>query len=397
MQNKEFEATEERKRKAKQLDLQRKEMSRNSTGMGGGMGSSGRSSTPRTPQFPTYNPPSKPSSDSYDSYEAEKKKTFSSAPKGKGMQLGRKSKTTDMFERVRGELGASAEERTPLVSSTPTQEVVSPTRTSFSGDRKAIQIIISEQISVSLNREGGVKSFEVKGDLQLRILDPALSKVKLNVTAEHPDAQFRTHPKVDKALFSSQSIIQLKDQEQGFPVNQQIGVLRWRTTTGDAPLAFTIWVNQGPSAGKYTVTVEYELASEDTLRDVVVSIPFRRDEPTVTSMDEVYEVAGDSLDWTIASISENNSTGNFDFEAEAEEDSEFFPMTVRFRKEKPIVPVNVSSQKLQRFRFEHLLLPLALIRVTDCFQVLGVTLTEMGESVDFSKEVKVVAESYVIS
>lgn len=368
--NKEFEATEERKRKAKQLDLQRKEMSRNASGMGsGGMGSSGRSSTPRAPQFPTYNPPSKSTTDSYDSYEAEKKKTFSSAPKGKGMQLGRKSKTTDMFERVRGDLGTDAEERAPLVSSTPAQEVISPSRASFSGDRKAVQIIISEQISASLNREGGAKSFEVKGDLQLRIMDPALSKVKLSVTAEHADAQFRTHPKVDKGLFSSQSIIQLKDQGQGFPVNQQIGVLRWRTTIGDAPLAFTIWVNQGPSAGKYNVTVEYELAGEDTLRDVIVNIPFRRDEPTVTTMDEVYEVSGDSLDWTIPSISEDNSTGSFEFEAEADEDNEFFPMTVKFRKESPIVPVDVHE----------------------------VTLTEMSESLDFSKDVKVVAENYVIS
>lgn len=389
MQNKEFEATEERKRKSKQLDLQRKEMSRNATGMGsGGMGSSGRSSTPRTPQFPTYNPPSKPTSDSYDSYEAEKKKTFSSAPKGKGMQLGRKSKTTDMFERVRGELGADAEERVPLVSSTPAHEVASPTRASFSGDRKGVQVVISEQISASLNREGGFKSFEVKGDLQLRILDPSLSKVKLSVTAEHSDAQFRTHPKVDKALFSSQSIIQLKDQSSGFPVNQQIGVLRWRTTTGEAPLAFTIWVNQGPSHGKYTVTVEYELTAADTLRDVVVSIPFRGDEPTISSMDEVYEVSGDSLDWTIPSISEDNATGSFEFEAEAEEDSEFFPMAVKFRKEKPIVPVDVSI---------HGVLLYVYMGANNISQVLTVTLTEMGESLDFSKDIKIVTDSYVIS
>ena len=32
------------------------------------------------------------------------------------MQLGKKSKTTDMFERVRGDLGAEAEESAPLVS-----------------------------------------------------------------------------------------------------------------------------------------------------------------------------------------------------------------------------------------------------------------------------------------
>lgn len=64
-QNKELEATEERKRKAKQLELQRKEMSR-----------SGRAATPRAPSYPTYTPPPRPAGLSpYDSYEAEKNKS----------------------------------------------------------------------------------------------------------------------------------------------------------------------------------------------------------------------------------------------------------------------------------------------------------------------------------
>ncbi|KAG0129587.1 Alg9-like mannosyltransferase family-domain-containing protein [Tuber indicum] len=359
--NKEFEATEERKRKAKQLDLQRKEMSRNPTGMG----STGRSGGSHSSHFPTYTPTPKPAvADSYDTYE--KKKTFSSAPKGKGMQLGRKSKTTEMFDQVRNELSPEAEERAPLVQA---QETVASPRQSFSGDRKAIQVTISEQISAELSRDGGMKSFEVKGDLQLKILDQTLSKVKLNISANTSDAQFRTHPNVDRALFNGQSVIQLKDQSRGFPQNQQIGVLRWRTTTGEAPLSFTIWVNAGSSRGKYNVTVEYELSSDDTLRDVVVSIPFRHDEPSVTSVDEVYEVAGDSLDWTLLSVSEDNATGSFEFEAEADSEGEFFPMTVRFRKEKPIVHVDVD----------------------------GVTLIEVGEGVDFSREIKVVADNYVIN
>jgi len=66
LQNKELEASEERKRKAKQLELQRKEAAR-----------TGRGPTPRTPSYPVYSPPSRPAvPDTYDSYEAEKKKTF---------------------------------------------------------------------------------------------------------------------------------------------------------------------------------------------------------------------------------------------------------------------------------------------------------------------------------
>ena len=66
LQNKELEATEERKRKAKQLELQRKEMSR-----------SGRGAVPRAPSYPTYTPPPRPAGlSTYDSYEAEKSKSF---------------------------------------------------------------------------------------------------------------------------------------------------------------------------------------------------------------------------------------------------------------------------------------------------------------------------------
>lgn len=61
--NKELEATEERKRKAKQLEMQRKESARASR------------SIPHTPVYPTYSSPSQSTStDMYDSYEAEKKK-----------------------------------------------------------------------------------------------------------------------------------------------------------------------------------------------------------------------------------------------------------------------------------------------------------------------------------
>ena len=64
--NKEMEATEERKKKAKQLELQRKLMAK-----------SGQPNLPRTPSYQTYTPPARPAmTDSYDSYEAEKNKAF---------------------------------------------------------------------------------------------------------------------------------------------------------------------------------------------------------------------------------------------------------------------------------------------------------------------------------
>ena len=274
------------------------------------------------------------------------------APKGKGMQLGKKSKTTDMFERVRGDLGSSqAEESAPLISNVqPTTPAEKPpsTRASTSLDRDAIHATVAESLSARLSREGSLKSFSVKGDLQLRISDPSLTKVKLELVANAAHGvQFRTHPNVDKALFNNSKMIQLRDTSKGFPANNSVGVLRWSASaSADAtdvlPITFTVWTNQGADES-WTITVEYELTGSDSLRDVVVTIPYTTSEPAVSSFDAVYEVSGDSLEWNIGTVDEANSTGAFEFEAQAKDEGEFFPMSVRFTKTKPFIEVDVSN------------------------------------------------------
>lgn len=267
------------------------------------------------------------------------------------MQLGKKSKATDMFERVRGDLaGAQVEESAPLVSNAqpiaPAERIPS-TQASGSLDRGAVHVTVAENISARISREGSLKSFNVKGDLQLRISDSTLTKVKLDLTANATHgAQFKTHPNVDKNLFGKSKTIQLRDTSKAFPVNNSVGVLRWSASAAaDAsdvlPMTFTVWTNQG-SDESWTITVEYELTGGDSLRDVVVTIPYATSEPAVSSFDAVYEVSGDSLEWSIGSVSESNATGSFEFEAQAKDEGEFFPMSVRFFKSKPFVDVDVS-------------------------------------------------------
>ncbi|PLN79014.1 coatomer subunit delta [Aspergillus taichungensis] len=367
--NKELEASEERKRKAKQLEMQRKEAAR-----------TGRSMAPRTPSYPVYTPPARPTvPDTYDTYEAEKKKSFTKplVTRGKGMQLGKKSKATDIYEKVRGDFGPEVEESSPLVTpqvSTPVGDNASSARASLSADRDPIHVTIAETLSATLSREGALKSFEVKGDLQLRISDPSLTKLKLDLLANPTHgAQFRTHPNVDKAVFTNSSAIQLKDMSKRFPANNSIGVLRWRVAGGGdnadiLPITFTVWVNKGSDST--TVTVEYELTGTDTLRDVVVTIPYGATEPAVSSFDAVYEVSGDSLDWNIGTVDENNASGSFEFESAGDGDeNEFFPMNVRFSKATPFVEVDVSNVSL---------------------------LEQEGESAEFAKVVRTVAEGFVI-
>jgi hypothetical protein len=267
--------------------------------------------------------------------------------RGKGMLLGKKSKTTNAFEQIRGELGPEAELSPPPV---PQYAVsVAPTAASTqSSDREPVHLTIQESISARVSREGSLESFEVKGDLQLRISDPSLTQVKLKlVVGEIHGAQLMAHPKVDKTLFKNQKVIQIAQAGQGFPANQSIGVMRWKLqpkveNISEPPITFTVWVNDA-GGNTWNITVEYEWAGGDPLRDVLVSIPYATSEPAVSSFDAVYEVSGDSIDWTIGSVDEENSSGSFEFEAQASDDSEFFPMIVNFSKTRAFVDIDVRT------------------------------------------------------
>lgn len=368
--NKELEASEERKRKAKQLEMQRKEAARSAQ--------YGRGVAPKMPQYPTYTPPSQPSvTSTYDAYEAEKNKTFNKplTSRSKGMQLGKKNKNTDMYDRVKADLPEMEEPAPAPAAAAPA--AATPVRTSIEASNP-IHVLIAEQMSTKLSREGALKSFEVKGDLQLKISDPALTKLSLSLVANDGPlkAQFRTHPNVDKNLFTSSKTIQLKDTSKKFPTNTSIGVLRWRATapadTADVlPLTFTVWVNRNDDS--YTITIEYELTSSDyaPLRDVVVTIPYSTAEPAVTTFDSMYEVTGDSLEWTIGAIDDSNASGSFEFEAQVGQggdEGEFFPMAVKFEMSRPYVEVEVKSA----------------------------TLVEEGEDMNFEKATRCTVDSFEI-
>jgi coatomer subunit delta len=265
------------------------------------------------------------------------------------MQLGKKSKTTDMFERVRGELGPEVDDSPLVPVAAPALEPTAAPRVSSSLDRDAIHVTVNEAITAKLSREGTLNSLSISGDLNLRISDANLTKIKLSLSANASHgAQFRTHPNVDRNLFNSSKIIQMSNASRGFPVNNAVGVLRWRATpktddTSALPISFTVWVNKG-SDGNCTLTIEYELTGGDALSNVAVIVPYATTEPTVSSFDATYEVSGDSLQWSIGTVSEENPNGAFEFEAQADDENEFFPMQVRFAKSSPFIDVDVSAE-----------------------------------------------------
>jgi coatomer subunit delta len=265
------------------------------------------------------------------------------------MQLGKKSKTTNAFEQIRGELGPETEISAPIAPQAPAASASAAPVAAQSSDRESVHITIAETITAKVSREGTLESLEVKGTVQLRISDAALTQIKLNLAiGDVKGASLMSHPKVDKNLFKNQRVVQTS---QGFPRNQALAVVKWTlsprqaTDVQEAPINFNVWVNDA-GGNTWNITVEYEWAGGEPLKDVMVSIPYSTSEPAVSSFDAVYEVSGDSIDWTIGSVDEESPIGSFEFEAQASDESEFFPMAVHFTRSKPFIDIDVSSLEL---------------------------------------------------
>jgi len=140
------------------------------------------------------------------------------------MQLGKK-KNVGVYDAINSEMAAAAEEAVPAtIASTPTT-----TETPRSPATEGISVQFTENTVAKANRDGGVESMDVQGQLNLHISDSTLSRINLGLqTSDADGTQFKTHPNVDRNLFKDQNKIGLRDASRPFPLNQQMCVLRWR-------------------------------------------------------------------------------------------------------------------------------------------------------------------------
>ena len=66
---------------------------------------------------------------------------------------------------------------------------------------------------------------------------PSFLIILISKTSTHMYKQTHTHiqtnPKVDKGQFNQQGVIAMKQEGASFPLNQDVGVLKWRFQTTD--------------------------------------------------------------------------------------------------------------------------------------------------------------------
>ncbi|UYV62941.1 ARCN1 [Cordylochernes scorpioides] len=344
----EREAKQKMREKAKELQRAKQEAARKGTrqygtgGFGsssGGFGSSGTAIIGDTTAIsPTSPETPKPS------YTAHKP-----TGTGKALKLGSKNKDVESFVdqlKSEGETVASVSNRQTSVTKSHTPQVNAERRLATLVCSASVHIRIEEKINLTALKDGGLQNLETIGLVTLQISEEKYGRIKIQMenndekgvqlqhTHRHVDLQ--THPNIDKELFKTQQQIALKNPTKPFPMNADIGVLKWRFQTQDEgliPLSINCWPTDN-GIGGCDVNIEYELEAVDAeFNDVVISIPIiaGSQPPVVKDCDGEYsyEPRKNALEWKMPIIDESNRSGAMEFSASGRA-ADFFPVTVSF-------------------------------------------------------------------
>jgi len=296
-------------------------------GIGGGGSSMGSSSSSGPTVEPTASKPTKPRS-----------------ARAGGMSLKGKKSGIDSFVDKLANEGVS-------VSSTAVKKEQAKTQIP-AALTESVHIRVEEKIQLEANRDGGLNEMILQGMMLLRISDEEQAKVRVKLERDDDRVMWQTHPQVNKNVFNAESIVGLKNPDKPFPVNQDVGVLKWRLQTQEEdqiPLNITCWPNENGDGG-CDVSVEYELQNGHhhlELADVTIQIPVPSGvgAPVITTCDGDYkhDSRKNFLEWTLPVIDESNANGSLEFTIAGNPD-DFFPVSVEFHStKKSFINVAVSN------------------------------------------------------
>ncbi|KAL7615131.1 coatomer subunit delta-2 [Lactuca sativa] len=263
--------------------------------------------------------------------------------KGMGMKLGKSQRTNQFLESLKAEGEMIVEDVGP--STNPTRPAAQPLT-------DPITFTAEEKLNVTLKRDGGLSNFDVQGTLSLQILNQDDGFIHVQIeSASNPEIKFKTHPNINKELFSNENILGSKDPNRPFPAGQSgdgLGLLKWRMQSKDesaVPLTINCWPSV--SGNETYVSIEYEASSMFDLQNVVISVPLPalREAPNVRQVDGEwrFDSRNAMLEWTILLIDNSNRSGSMEFVVPPADTSVFFPISVRFSATSTFSSMKVAS------------------------------------------------------
>ncbi|XP_017006655.1 coatomer subunit delta [Drosophila takahashii] len=378
-QTQEREARQKMREKAKELQRQRMEASKRGGPSLGGMG--GRSGGFSADSFGSSGVSSGGSggggssaSIGITSIDVDTKSKAAAKPTSRNaLKLGGKSKDVDSFVdqlKSEGEKIANLAPAAPAGSSSAAASASAAAKAAISADihKESVHLKIEDKLVVRLGRDGGVQQFENSGLLTLRIADEAYGRILLKLSPNHTQGlQLQTHPNVDKELFKSRTTIGLKNLGKPFPLNTDVGVLKWRFVSQDEsaiPLTINCWPSDNGEGG-CDVNIEYELEAQQLeLQDVAIVIPLPMNvQPSVAEYDGTYnyDARKHVLQWHIPIIDAANKSGSMEFSCSASIPGDFFPLQVSFVSKTPYAGVvaqdvvQVDSEAAVKYSSESIL------------------------------------------
>ncbi|XP_014481997.1 PREDICTED: coatomer subunit delta [Dinoponera quadriceps] len=337
----EREAKNKMREKAKELQRQRMEANKKSVkspGFGGGYGSGGVPTAATVGDSANFVPePIRPS------YKPKQKPSVNAGPGA--MKLGGKSRDVDSFVdqlKEEGEIIISGVINAPGAKLAPITPQIMNT--------ELVHLRQEERLNVRVGRDGGLQHFELHGLVTLHISDEKWGRIRVQL--ENRDTrgiQLQTHPNVDKELFRTRGQIGLKVPTKPFPLNTDVGVLKWRLQAQDEtalPISINCWPSENGEGG-CDVNIEYELEQADLeLNDVQINIPLPMGcNPIVGECDGqyVHEARRNMLVWSLPLIDASTKSGSMEFSAPSSNPADFFPLHVSFSSKTPYAKIKVSE------------------------------------------------------
>lgn len=160
------------------------------------------------------------------------------APK-KGMQLGKpKVKKNDLMKEL---------EKQQVIQQQPTTQNDEEEKAveNYNALTEHAMIEVDERVCCSVNKDGDIEKFELKGIVFLTLTDPRKNQPQIQLSyKDFKGLSFKVHPELDKQAWNKKKTIQSKnpqDEAEGLSTQTRLDVIRYRyTSKTEEDLPFTI-------------------------------------------------------------------------------------------------------------------------------------------------------------
>lgn len=123
---------------------------------------------------------------------------------------------------------------------------------------KKVHLLITERVSMEMDREGNKRSEEVHGDMCVCIRDPLFKDITITMRASHP---VKYSPNLQKDL-TSKGMLRAK---KSFPVRRSVALVKWTRKVEVDDFSFNLWLTNNNH--DRSVMMDYE--KKDDIDEIV--------------------------------------------------------------------------------------------------------------------------------